>query len=79
MKSREQYKQELDALSQKLRERGVIDIKFTVPEPGTTFEQMADDVLLVVGGLLDGKIKSTPFTGFGDSVRITQSQQSFAG
>lgn len=71
MKSREQYKQELDALSDRLKVRGVVDIKFTVPEPGTTFEQMADDVLHVLNGLLDGKIKSTPFTGLGDNVSIS--------
>ena len=59
MKSREQYKQELDALSERLKARGVVDIKFTVPEPGTTFEEMADDVLLVMNGLLDGTIYQT--------------------
>lgn len=71
MKSREQYKQELDALSDRLKVRGVVDVKFTVPEPGTTFEEMADDVLAVMNGLLDGKIKSTPFTGLGDNVSIS--------
>lgn len=79
MKSREQYKQELDALSERLKARGVVDVKFTVPEPGTTFEEMADDVLLVMNGLLDGTIETTPFTGFGDSVRIDKCQQSLAG
>lgn len=79
MKSREQYKQELDALSERLKARGVVDVKFTVPEPGTTFEEMADDVLLVMNGLLDGTIETTPFTGLGDGARLEECQQSQSG
>lgn len=79
MKSREHYKQEVGSLFERLKARGVVDVKFTVPEPGTTFEEMADDVLALMNGLLDGTIETTPFTGFGDSVRVDQCQQSLAG
>lgn len=79
MKSREQYKQELDALSERLKARGVVDVKFTVPESGTTFEQMADDVLTVMHGLLDGTIETTPFTGLGDGARVYPPKQSTPG
>lgn len=79
MKSREQYKQELDALSERLKARGVVDVKFTVLDRNVKFEEVADDVLFMMNGILDGTIETTVLTGIGDSDRVQTSQQALSG
>lgn len=74
------YRQdELDALQEQMRERGVVDVKIAysterlqqlreaVIELDRVRKVMVDDTITFIQAVLDGK--TTPHTGIGDSVR----------
>lgn len=61
-------KMKLDELTQRLKDRGVMDIKFhTERREGMTDEDVARDVIEVVEAILEGRYSPAPL--FGDSVR----------
>lgn len=64
--NRDELKVRLAALDEKLRERGVVDVKlhadYTQP-----FEKVAEDVITFLEAILDGRTR--PMPPLGDSVR----------
>lgn len=64
--NRDELKQRLEALDVKLKERGVVDVKFHA-DYTQPFEKVAEDVITVLEAVLAGKTR--PMPPVGDSVR----------
>jgi hypothetical protein len=61
-----ELKARLDALSERLKERGVVDVKFHVDKSGNpSADKVASDAADFIEAILDGKTK--PCFGIGDS------------
>lgn len=72
----EATKERLMGLEQRLRERGVVDVKFH--RTGNNPQQMAEDICDALEAVLDGK--TVPFNGLGDSpIRLSPTTRGGGG
>ncbi len=63
-------KEKLDTLSDRMKERGVVDVKFAkaIDYASQTADKQASDIIEVIECMLDGRFEPAP--KFNDSVRV---------
>lgn len=62
-----ELKKRIEELEEKLKSRGVVDIKFHVEKSEVTFSCVTENVCEFLEAMLEGKTR--PFKGIGDSVK----------